>query len=53
MGHYAVIGWVRRLDGTGDEQDDALLSLLVTVAGPQAILDRAAATRSGGATTTG
>jgi hypothetical protein len=51
MGHFAVIGWVRRLDGTGDEQDEALLSLLVTVSGPQAVLDRAAAARSGGVTT--
>jgi hypothetical protein len=51
MGHYAVIGWVRRLDGTGDEQDEALLSLLVTVSGPAAVIDRAAATRAGGAAT--
>ncbi|HEU5159643.1 MAG TPA: hypothetical protein VFU43_21800 [Streptosporangiaceae bacterium] len=45
MGHYGVIGWVRRLDGTGDEQDTALLSLLVTVESPKAVLDRAAASR--------
>ncbi|HEX6469176.1 MAG TPA: hypothetical protein VF069_08780, partial [Streptosporangiaceae bacterium] len=51
MGHYAVIGWVRRLDGTGDEQDEALLSLLVTVSGPAAVLNRAAATQGGAATT--
>lgn len=43
MGHYAVVGWVWRLDGTGDEQDKELLSLLVTVEGPDAVLARAAA----------
>jgi hypothetical protein len=43
MGHYGVIGWVRRLDGAGDEQDTALLSLLVTVESPKAVLGRAAA----------
>jgi hypothetical protein len=45
MGHYAVVGWVRRLDGKGDAQDEALLSLLVTVEGPKAILNRAASAR--------
>jgi hypothetical protein len=45
MGHYAVIGWVRRLDGQGDAQNEALLSLLVTVESPEAILTRAAAAR--------
>jgi hypothetical protein len=45
MGHYAVIGWVRRLDGGGDAQNDALLSLLVTIESPRAILNRAAAAR--------
>jgi hypothetical protein len=45
MGHYAVVGWVRRLNGKGDAQDEALLSLLVTVEGPGAILNRAAAAR--------
>jgi hypothetical protein len=50
MGHYAVIGWVRRLDGAGDAQNEALLSLLITVEGPKAILDRAAAARGAGAT---
>jgi hypothetical protein len=49
MGHYGVIGWVRRLDGKGDEQDTALLSLLVTVESPKAILDRAAAARTAAA----
>jgi hypothetical protein len=43
MGHYVVISWVRRLDGRGDEQNAALLSLLVTMEGPKAILNRAAA----------
>jgi hypothetical protein len=46
MGHYGVIGWVRRLDGKGSEQNSALLSLLVTVESPKAILDRAAAART-------
>ena len=46
MGHYGVIGWVRRLDGKGDGQDTALLSLLVTVESPKAILVRAAAART-------
>jgi hypothetical protein len=43
MGHYAVISWVRRRAGTGDEQDEHLLSVLVTVGGPKAVIDRAAA----------
>jgi hypothetical protein len=42
MGHYAVISWVRRADGTGDEQDTALLSLLVATGRPKAVLVRAA-----------
>lgn len=42
MGHYAVITWVRRIDGGGDERDAALLSLLVTTGRPTAILVRAA-----------
>lgn len=42
MGHYAVISWVQRADGTGDEKDAALLSLLVTTGRPQAVLLRAA-----------
>ncbi|MEO5877410.1 MAG: hypothetical protein ABIS86_02375 [Streptosporangiaceae bacterium] len=43
MGHFAVITWVRRLDGGGDEQDEALLSLLVTGTKAEAIYGRAAA----------
>jgi hypothetical protein len=42
MGHFAVITWVERLDGTGDESDPALLSLLVTAGRPSAVLLRAA-----------
>jgi hypothetical protein len=42
MGHYAVISWVQRLDGGGDARDETLLSLLVAVGQPQAVLDRAA-----------
>jgi hypothetical protein len=42
MGHYAVITWVQRADGTGDESDAALLSLLVTTGRPNAVLIRAA-----------
>jgi hypothetical protein len=30
MGHYGLISWAQRLDGTGDEQDEDLLSLVVT-----------------------
>jgi hypothetical protein len=41
MGHYAVITWVQRADGTGDESDAALLSLLVTTGRPNAVLLRA------------
>jgi hypothetical protein len=41
MGHYAVITWVERVDGTGDERDAALLSLLVTAGRPNAVLVRA------------
>jgi hypothetical protein len=41
MGHYAVITWVQRADGTGDERDGALLSLLVTTGRPGAVLLRA------------
>jgi hypothetical protein len=41
MGHYAVITWVRRADGSGDERDAALLSLLVTTGRPDAVLVRA------------
>lgn len=42
MGHYAVISWVGRADGTGDEQDPKLLSLLVATGRPKAVLVRAA-----------
>jgi hypothetical protein len=42
MGHYAVITWVERTDGSGDESDAALLSLLVTTGRPNAVLVRAA-----------
>ncbi|TQL91034.1 hypothetical protein FB559_8357 [Actinoallomurus bryophytorum] len=41
MGHYAVITWVQRADGSGDESDAALLSLLVTAGRPNAVLLRA------------
>jgi hypothetical protein len=41
MGHYAVITWVQRADGTGDQRDAALLSLLVTTGRPNAVLVRA------------
>jgi hypothetical protein len=49
MGHYGVVGWVRRQGGGGDEQDTALLSLLVTLESPKAVLDRAAAARTSAA----
>jgi hypothetical protein len=42
MGHYAVITWVQHADGSGDERDAALLSLLVTTGRPNAVLVRAA-----------
>jgi hypothetical protein len=41
MGHYAVITWVQHADGSGDERDAALLSLLVTTGRPNAVLVRA------------
>lgn len=41
MGHYAVMTWVQRTDGSGDERDAALLSLLVTAGRPNAVLLRA------------
>ncbi|HXA62849.1 MAG TPA: hypothetical protein VNW94_27190 [Streptosporangiaceae bacterium] len=43
MGHYAVISWVQRIDGTGDERNEALLSLLVTAGNPPSVYGRAAA----------
>jgi hypothetical protein len=42
MGHYAVITWVRRADGSGSETDPKLVSLLVTIGPPPAIVDRVA-----------
>ncbi|GAB2817862.1 hypothetical protein GCM10022221_14630 [Actinocorallia aurea] len=42
MGHYALITWVQRTDGTGDERSAALLSVLVTAAEADAIYGRAA-----------
>ncbi|MCO6005917.1 hypothetical protein NE236_13070 [Actinoallomurus purpureus] len=42
MGHYAVITWVRRTDGTGSETDPKLVSLLVTLGPPPAIVARVA-----------
>jgi hypothetical protein len=47
MGHYAVITWVERTDGSGDESDAALLSLLVTTGRPNAVLVRATGTGKG------
>lgn len=43
MGHYAVITWVQRTDGTGTERSKPLLSLLVSAANAQALYTRAAA----------
>lgn len=45
MGHYAVIAWAQRLDGKGDEQDEALLSLLIEGGKAAAVLSRAARAR--------
>jgi hypothetical protein len=42
MGHYAVISWLRRIDGTGSETDPKLVSLLVTVGPPPAVVGRVA-----------
>ncbi|MCD0450801.1 hypothetical protein LO762_16610 [Actinocorallia sp. API 0066] len=42
MGHYAVVSWVQRFDGTGDEGSRPLLSLLVTAAEADALYTRAA-----------
>lgn len=42
MGHYALISWVQRADGTGDEQDTRLLSLLIKLGVSPAILTRVA-----------
>jgi hypothetical protein len=43
MGHFALVTWVQRIDGKGDERNEALLSLLVTGAKAEAIYARAAA----------
>jgi hypothetical protein len=43
MGHYALISWVQRVDGTGDEQDTRLLSLLIKLGVSPAVLTRVAA----------
>ncbi|WP_157995984.1 hypothetical protein [Thermomonospora amylolytica] len=43
MGHYAVIAWAQRLDGTGDPTDEALLALLIEGGKAPAVLGRAAA----------
>jgi len=43
MGHYAVIAWAQRLDGTGDPTDEALLALLIEGGKASAVLGRAAA----------
>ncbi|MDX6743021.1 hypothetical protein [Actinocorallia sp. A-T 12471] len=42
MGHYALIAWVQRTDGTGDGRSAALLSVLVTAAEADALYTRAA-----------
>jgi hypothetical protein len=43
MGHYAVVVWVQRLDGTGDAKDQSLISLLVTAGNAPAVYGRVAA----------
>ncbi|HEX2317114.1 MAG TPA: hypothetical protein VHJ17_25435 [Thermomonospora sp.] len=43
MGHYAVIAWAQRLDGTGDPGDEALLALLIEGGKAPGVLGRAAA----------
>jgi hypothetical protein len=45
MGHYAVVAWVQRLDGTGDAKDPSLISLLVTAGNAPAVYGRVAAHR--------
>ncbi|GAB3664108.1 hypothetical protein GCM10027589_28030 [Actinocorallia lasiicapitis] len=42
MGHYAVITWAQRTDGTGDVRSKAVLSLALTAASADAIYARAA-----------
>ncbi|GAA3233674.1 hypothetical protein [Actinocorallia longicatena] len=43
MGHYVVITWAQRTDGTGDERSKPLLSLVLSAAKAEAIYERAAA----------
>ncbi|REE99762.1 hypothetical protein [Thermomonospora umbrina] len=43
MGHYAVIAWAQRLDGSGDAGDEALLALLIEGGKAPGVLGRAAA----------
>jgi hypothetical protein len=45
MGHYAVVVWVQRLNGTGDANDRSLISLLVTAGNAPAVYGRVAAHR--------
>jgi hypothetical protein len=45
MGHYAVVAWVQRLDGSGDAKDQSLISLLVTAGNAPAVYGRVAAHR--------
>ncbi|WP_067462734.1 hypothetical protein [Actinomadura macra] len=42
MGHFAVVSWVQRLDGRGDERDETLLSMLIEGGKAPAVLGRAA-----------
>jgi hypothetical protein len=45
MGHYALITWVQRADGTGDEKDTRLLSLIIRLGISPAIMSRVAGKR--------
>lgn len=46
MGHYVLLSWVQRLDGSGDERDEQLHSLVVTGGQvDEAILRRAVSSR--------
>jgi hypothetical protein len=42
MGHYAVVSWAQRLDGTGTAEDETLLSLLIEGGKTPSALGRAA-----------
>ncbi|QFG25972.1 hypothetical protein [Actinomadura sp. WMMB 499] len=42
QGHFAVVSWSARLDGTGDASDEALLSMLIEGGKAPAVLARAA-----------